>query len=354
MGRRPHLLARLVILAVASFIFLLLAEGALWLFWRNPYESEDASLVVVLNTQHANADRVLDRSVIDDDSPVVPFQTNQRGYIEPANRFEEPDYTVVFLGGSTTECSLVQPDLRFPARASFLLEEKNVKVNALNFGRSGNNTHHSINNLLNYVISDKPDYVVLMQAANDIGHLRATGGYDIAMGKIPTISSIGKLILQKASTRISLAGLARHTMTLHANKRNAARTIPDRSENEETTVIGVPTEPFEKRLRAFVRLCRAFDIVPILMTQPKGTARNELTPDWINSSDQTRFNQATRDVAASEKVELIDLVAFLDARRQVGETSDDVFYDGIHVTDFGSSLYAEHIAERLLQILSDN
>jgi lysophospholipase L1-like esterase len=307
-------------------------------------------MVVVLNTQHANANRILDRSPINDESPIVPFKTNRRGYIEPADRFPDPDYTVVFLGGSTTACDFVQPDMRFPARVSYLLEKTKLRVNTQNYGRSGNNTHHSLNNLLNHVVSDHPDYVVLMHAANDVGHLRATGGYEIAMGKIPTMSSIGKQLLQKASASAALAGLARHAMTLRKNKRDRRRKGQDRSVSTELS-----SEPFEDRLRAFVNLCRAFDIAPILMTQPNRKSRNELTPDWIDNSDQARFNQVIRDVAASEKVELVDLVAFLDARQQADGLSDDMlFYDGIHVTDYGSSLYAEHIAERLSQVFPDN
>src|SRR5437867_8610086 len=83
------------------------------------------------------------------------------------------DATVAFLGGSTTECVAVQEDLRFPALVSVLLAQQGLKVNTLNAGRSGNALHDALNNLLNHVINDHPDFVVLMHVSNDIGYLRA-------------------------------------------------------------------------------------------------------------------------------------------------------------------------------------
>ena len=242
-------------------------------------------------------------------------------------------------------------NMRFPARASILLEERGLKVNVLNMGVSGNDTQQSVNNLLNYIVTDKPDVAVLMEAANDVGHLRAMGGYEFEMGQPPTMATLGRLLFTRASAHSSILGLLRHTKTLLDNKRSMDRVGREDELQLNTRQGNPPVEEFRRRIRAFIGISRAFGIIPVVMTQPSDAFRNELTPSWVNASDQALFNQAIRDVAADEKVDLIDLVGFLKTRVAANTLpSQPIFYDGIHVTDYGSGLYAEHIADRLQQI----
>lgn len=342
--------AKVVVLTIACVLAVVLTEGALRLFWDNPFGAGSVREIVELQTGPKNADRVIDRSAIDSKHAKIRFRTNARGYIEPAKRFPAPDFTVAFLGGSTTECMFTDENMRFPARASALLEERGLKVNVLNMGVSGNDTQDSINNLLNYIVTDKPDVAVLMEAANDIGHLRAMGGYEFEMGQPPTMATLGRLLFTRASAHSSILGLIRHTKTLLDNKRSLDR-VGHAELNLDVRQGTPPVEEFKRRIRAFIGISRAFGITPVVMTQPSDAFRNELTPSWVNASDQAMFNQAIRAVAAEEGAELIDLVAFLKTRVGANDAaSGPVFYDGIHVTDYGSGLYAEHIADRLQQI----
>jgi len=76
------------------------------------------------------------------------------------------------LGGSTTECVYVDEDNRFPYLVGRLLERQtHLKVNSYNAGRSGNNTLHCINVLINKVVNLEPDIVVLMENINDLAIL---------------------------------------------------------------------------------------------------------------------------------------------------------------------------------------
>jgi hypothetical protein len=103
-----------------------------------------------------------------------PFmvRVDRQGFIMPAKIHDHPDLTIAFLGGSTTECVYVDEDNRFPYLAGRLLERQTrLKVNSYNAGRSGNNTLHCINVLLNKVVNLKPDLVVLMENINDLAIL---------------------------------------------------------------------------------------------------------------------------------------------------------------------------------------
>ena len=86
------------------------------------------------------------------------------------------------------------------------------------------------------------------------------------------------------------------------------------------------------------------------MTQPISDERSELSPEWLDDTEQDRFNAVIRKVAAEDQVDLVDLVTYI-AKIDVEGLSGKVFYDGLHVTDIGSSLYADCISERLFQII---
>jgi lysophospholipase L1-like esterase len=102
-----------------------------------------------------------------------------------------------------------------------------------------------------------------------------------------------------------------------------------------------------QRLRAFARLCHAFGIEPVLMTQPSVTTPSADTPRWVTAKNQQAFNDEVRRVAREEEVPLIDLAQHLADDVPNWEAPNTVFYDGIHVTAAGAKIYAEYIVRRL-------
>ncbi len=105
----------------------------------------------------------------------------------------------------------------------------------------------------------------------------------------------------------------------------------------------------ERPLRAYVHVARAFGIEPVLMTQPLASVRTPLTPDWADPVNQEIFNHEIRRVAAGEGVVLIDLVRYLFDHVAGWDQPMKILYDGLHVNNFGSRVYAEHISERLAE-----
>jgi lysophospholipase L1-like esterase len=329
---------RLLLVLVSLAVSVVASELILRLAWRNPFRGERPELVVKLRMHHADRSLPIDRRDVYPDSPVSTIHTDARGYIMPGRRFDQPDATIAFLGGSTTECSAVTEELRFPALVSTLLEARALRVNTLNAGNSGNNTQDALNLLLNHVIFDRPDVAVLMEAANDIGVLAGEHSYQRS---ISAGSAAVRGLLQVASSQLSLVGALRGWLTP-----SALRADPGERANIPRELARLPTAEYEKRLRAFAGICRAFGIEPVLMTQPAISIRTALTPEWLELKKQERFNNIVRAISAEEDVVLIDLA------RYIGEVEGwdqpmRIFYDGIHVTDEGSRVYAEYIARRL-------
>jgi hypothetical protein len=96
-------------------------------------------------------------------------RTDANGFILPYKQYARPDFTLVFLGASTTACIYMDEESRFPALVGNLLEQKTGKrVTSYNSGVGGNNSLHSLDLLLNKIIPLKPNVVVMMHNINDL------------------------------------------------------------------------------------------------------------------------------------------------------------------------------------------
>ncbi len=337
-----------VTILLAMFGSLMISELVLRFVWHNPYRFELPDHVIKLRMHHPNTNQVFSRSLVNPEQPHGQLRTDNRSYIIPSFQYKDPDATIAFLGGSTTECSAVQEDLRFPALASQLLADRDLKVNTLNAARSGNALHDSINVFFNHVVQDRPDIVVLMHASNDIGVLAAQGDYRSRSGMSVTVQDLSKWVLQMVSSRLYLGGLLRQSLTS-----SVIRPSDPQSDwrNDPSAGRNIPDAMFRERLRTFIHMARDFDIQPVVMTQPFSDATNALTPNWTDEKAQNRFNALIRDVAKAEEVPLVDLVKYLQESVPQWNKPMEIFYDAIHVTDKGSTVYANHIAEQLLPLV---
>jgi len=257
-----------IIFLASSTLTLFVVESGLRLFWENPYTGSSAANVVELRLQSPSTNRVLDRTIINPKNPKVVFRTDSRGYIMPSSQYKKPDFNIFFLGGSTTECSYVSEKLRFPALVSTYLTKYKLKVNTFNAAKSGNTLHDSINNLINYIVLDKPDYAIVMHATNDIGVLRNDPTYSTRMGHRVSFVSMGKWLLQKLSGNLELVGFIRHVITCYKNK--AAINV-GMGKNKPVYIPNLDTSTkneFVARVNIFVNSSRSLGIVPVIMTQP--------------------------------------------------------------------------------------
>jgi lysophospholipase L1-like esterase len=330
-------------MAASLFLSLLVGELLLRAFWHDPFVNEQPDHVLKLPIHHPNTDLFIDRSSFDEAEPVVRFRTDERSYIRPSFQYDKPDATVAFFGGSTTACNAVAEELRFPALVSRILEERGLRVNTLNAGRSSGTLHDSLNVLLNHVVEDRPDFAVVMHATNDIGVLSRDPSYRSRRGSPVSLAWLGKWSAQMLSSRFYLMGLAR----VVASGRMEPRGFAHVARKNDPSLPKVPTEPFRARLLSFIHISRDFGIEPVLMTQPLSSSRNALTPDWADLGNQDVFNAVVREVGEQEGVLVIDLVRRLQEEVPGWDRPGRVFYDGMHVNDAGSRIYADFIARAL-------
>lgn len=303
------------------------------------------------------------------------LSTDDNGFVEPAIRHNDADLSIVFLGGSTTECLYVKPENRFPYLTAKTLEtELGLKINGINAARSGNSTMHSLLLFLGKIAPIKPDFAVLMHATNDIGVLTSHGGYwtdnadhRLLVEKDATIGEGVRTIVNRLVPYTSRL-LRRATTTVTGFARgpiSGARAKDDgQAGNDDKAIWKRHGETFESALRSFVTAARSWKVQPVLMTQIRveKSSNNTVDQNFIAPDDLARagldverfghihdyFNAIIRRVAASENAILVDL-----ATAREWKFGRDV-YDPIHFTDAGSKAVASIVAKALKEHIASS
>ncbi len=285
---------------------------------------------------------------------------DNNGFIGPSRKYDRPDKVIVFLGGSTTECMFVDEDHRFPFVAGQILEqETGAKINSCNGGMSGSNTLNAIDILINKVIPLKPDVVVFMENINDLSTLLYEGTYwNKGTARSPLETLKKRQLAGKLLKEIFIPNLN------HAY-RNLKKTLSGKEEDEfagargKKLIIDQPqmVHDFAADLQTIVCTCKAWGIVPVLMTQANritdnpdpvvaayiGRDRGISYPQFKELYDA--FNDTIREVGRKNQVMVIDLAREVPPDKKY-------LYDLVHFNDVGSQLAAQIIAARLKGVIA--
>jgi hypothetical protein len=282
------------------------------------------------------------------------FRTDENGFVYPSKIHDHPDITIVFIGGSTTECRFMEERDRFPFLAGRLIEQKTgKKCNAYNQGVSGNSTMHSNDLLLNKIIPMKPDIVVLMEDINDAITLMYEGTY---WNNNPSRS----LIVVNPQTAHSLFKNLKNLLipNLYARIGRVINAGPDEFAHlrgkklivNENAVSG----QFSNSIQTFISISRTWGIEPVLMTQhnrltehPDASFQNQMSmveSVGISYQDLRRtfnqFNKNIREIGKKNNAPVIDLDSLVPKE-------SNYMYDCVHLTDSGSVFVAKKIADEI-------
>jgi lysophospholipase L1-like esterase len=294
----------------------------------------------------------------------ITVRIDENGFIEPSRIHAQPQFTLVFLGASTTACIYMDEENRFPYRVGRMLEkETGLKVNSYNSGVGGNNSLHSIDILINKLLPLRPQMVVMLHNINDLGILLLENTY---WGKKTDRAVLGELKLSwkevsKQIVELTIPNIYDEKKKLTAwiwwKRRKPADGL---SENDDFKKLrGRKISPdktfllreFKANLQTFIDICRTRDIVPVLMTQHNRFRENpdKVVLDLVKGRGITyadfkdlydRFNEAIREVGARNGVLVIDLAKKIPQEKEY-------MYDSVHLTDQGSRLAAQAIAAEL-------
>jgi hypothetical protein len=306
------------------------------------------------------------------------METDSHGFIKSRTQHTDPEFNVVFLGGSTTECVYIDDTLRYPGQVADRFAKAGRKVNTYNSGVSRNTTMNSLNILVNKVIRSNFQVAVLMHAINDYTLLGYYGSYYFdedgnQRANLVSVNSPNEFLRKELENggiphrmKIALQSLYPHLyVRMHDALHHALN--PDAPlrldfENMKLRPLGqAQFDQFKYNLTTFVAICRANKITPVLMTQPNRIIpenfyqipafkyhRDKFEASGISieayCDGYVRMNQIIREVSAEENVKLIDL------DRTVPK-SKELMYDIAHLTGEGATLVADVIYASLDSVL---
>ncbi|MFZ5452358.1 MAG: SGNH/GDSL hydrolase family protein [Thermodesulfobacteriota bacterium] len=292
-----------------------------------------------------------------------PLRIDRDGFIMPSRKYAHPDLSLVFLGGSTTECLFVDEEQRFPFLVGTILEkETGRKINSYNAGMSGLNTLNCIDVLVNKVIPLNPRVVVFMENINDLSTLLYDGTYwskNTTRSPIETLKQsklLGKLLKEATIPNLNYA------------YKNLKTWLSQKEEDEFAAARGKKIKvdqarlhrEFAMNLQIIIDICKARGIVPVLMTQAN---RITAKPDRVVTAYVGRFgrdsglsyrefkelydsfNDTIRRLGRENQVMVIDLAAAVPPDKKY-------LYDMVHFSDAGSQYAARLIAARLKNIIA--
>jgi hypothetical protein len=300
------------------------------------------------------------------------YEADADGFLMPLAVHKDPDVSIIFQGGSTTEIVFVDPKLRFAYLAGRMIESQTgKKVNSYNAGVSGSYTLDSINSLINKLAAYHPNFVVMMEAINDLNTLLYN--HNTYYGKVrnPLIS-----IEQKRGRRpksvvgsLGLLGDAILSKTIpHLYGRASGLVLAATGRQEETDEfaavrgeqrnidLDLIRANFRRNVTLYVRTARLLGATPVLMTQ--ASRFYDDSPDWrahIKSTIEKKtklpfetyrelhhsLNGIIREVGGTENVLVIDLEKRIPSR-------SEFIHDAVHFNNNGSRLAAQIISQEFV------
>ena len=331
---------------------------------RNPIELPVRGKEIVLPVNRRFVWQSPENSKLDRTLHLTSNSLGFRG-ADPPSDFEGA-LTVVAIGGSTTECKLLDDEKTWCARLEQRLAQSFDRVWLDNAGFDGHSTFGHLILLQQVVMELKPDCALFLVGINDVGR-GDLSEYD--QGARPenqpwTVRAIASSELLSSLQVLYRTYMAFDLGLCHDVELDLARlSRVDLAAEPVEAVLAEHRErflePYEKRLLRIVAACRVAGIEPVLVTQPAlfgdavdaatGIHIGELEVEGGHSASTSwrvleLYNDVTRRVGCDKRVLVIDLAARL-------AKDSSLYYDWVHYTNHGAERVAEIVAAELAPFL---
>ena len=299
------------------------------------------------------------------ENKMVEFSIDENAFIIPSKMYDNADMVLAFLGDSTTECALVDPQNRFPYLVGRILEERTgKKINSYNAGYSGANSYSILLSLVCKIIPLKPDKIFYCSSFHDIMFLTTHDDFYSSCSERVNVYSDEQLAngLWRRCQKVIRMLFPNIYLKLYIFKEKIFDRKKREIEPNEIRIISQTKKKemlkyVEMNINSFVDICKNVDIEPILMTQvnnfrlaEKNTYIMEIYKTMLEEVIHISFadfaelfdsvNKLVRKIAKDKGVQLIDLDLEIPKER-------DCIYDLVHFTDKGSRIAAEYIADAI-------
>jgi lysophospholipase L1-like esterase len=297
-------------------------------------------------------------------SPRGTFSTNRWGM-----RGDEPPrdwpnhYTILTIGGSTTQCFFLDDQKTWPHLLQERLRARHPEVWVGNGGLDGHTTRGHLLFMHEVVPKIRPNAVIFLTGINDLGF--SINDTERAIAAANQVERTGWRYRLFASSRLLQVGAAwKRILVDKAMVVDAKRTrhhalvvqpMPSREQLPADLYSLLPAlVDYRQNLRRLIAAARAMHVRPIFLTQPLEFSDTpywqsvRIRFEWLRSTKQAYscatlwrlldvYNQELRQLCRAEGVECYDLAAEIPHR-------PEYFYDGVHFTERGAARVAEVVA----------
>ena len=292
-----------------------------------------------------------------------------RGEAPPKNFAES--LTIIAVGGSTTACELISDNKTWCDILAVKLKSNFKSLWLNNAGLDGHSTYGHIVLMEDFIIKIRPQVVLFLVGANDIG-LETARIYDQDQFKKPLTGLVAPLwdrLVNKSEVLIYSINFCRF---LKAKRSGLTHTLLNFYEMDQFDILTekVPPiilehkqkylAPYAERLKRLIKISRQNSIEPVFITQPSffgdlidpttgiNLAR-VFTTGWNGKvfwQVLELYNDVVRNIAAEHHVGLIDLAREMPKRTEY-------YYDTFHYTNTGCQEVAEIVFRNLYPLLKN-
>lgn len=337
---------KILTIFIGIVVSLVLCEIVLRIY--NPFQSRVRGNEIILKSNYKRT--VVIEPEISGLDKEVKYSTNSLGFRgpEPPKDWEK-SLTIIAIGGSTTECSLLSDDSTWSAQLFSLLKQNDKQIWLNNAGLDGCSTYGHNILMRDYIVKLKPDYALFLVGINDLvkSSFQNEDGFLINRNE-----SFFRKLLKKSELFTLIANLMEAMKSQKANVahghdpyeyKNNDLNNPDSAYRKNLNAqLDKMIPEYISRIDKLNKQCTSSGIRPIFITQPKfdDTASNS----W---KVMERYNDALIEYCNQNKIPVIDL-----GRKMPKDVT--LYYDQIHFTNKGARTIAAILLPEVQAALKQN
>ncbi len=336
---------KLLTVFIGIIISLALCEIVLRIY--NPFQSRVRGNEIILKSNYKR-NVVIEPSVKGLDTKVL-YSTNSLGFRgpEPPEKWDE-NTTIITVGGSTTECSLLSDDSTWTAHLFRNLKASDASIWMNNAGLDGCSSYGHIILMRDYIAKLKPDYAVFLVGINDVVKMsfQNEDGFLIKRNE-----SYWRTLLKKSELFTTISNLMEAMKSQKANVAHGNDPYDyknnELNKGDSTYRAGIQQQltkmlpAYTERISQIVGLCRQSGIKPVFVTQPKFDDTASFS--W---KVMQQYNVALMDYCKTQSIPVIDLGSLMPR-------DEKYYYDQIHFTNRGAAKIGQILYPEIQKIINN-
>lgn len=312
----------------------------------NPYRSRVRGNEIVLKSNYKKK-IVIYPEVVGLEAE-VKYSTNSLGFRgpEPIKNWNEAT-TILTVGGSTTECSLLSDDSTWTARLYNKLSKNKANLWMNNAGMDGCSSYGHLILMRDYIVKLKPDYVVFLVGVNDLvkSSFQNEDGFLISREESWWRKLLKKSELITTISNVSAAFKSHKANITHGQnpynyKDNDLNKLDSVKRIEMETRLGPMIKDYIIRIDKLSKISIENGIKPIFVTQPKFDDNSAYS--W---QVMQKYNTALMQYCSSNSITVINLADSLPKKVEY-------YYDQVHYTNAGAQKIADLLYPDILNIIN--